>query len=147
MICSPYDSPCAAADYETEKAKLQHAFEQILPEKSGFENERRGILRHPISPDNFAGTKARSKSSAVEPAHGSESSCWDQTANRRLSQRSLLVRLGFKELDRTEKEPSLVVVVLFQYPHYPYEIGGAGAFMMRGSGGRKQVRFVALVHD
>ncbi|NLI55329.1 MAG: hypothetical protein GX417_13600 [Clostridiales bacterium] len=36
MICVN-DSPFATADYEAEKAKLQHTFEQILPEKSGFE--------------------------------------------------------------------------------------------------------------
>ncbi|NLI55328.1 MAG: hypothetical protein GX417_13595 [Clostridiales bacterium] len=103
----------------------------------------------PISPDNFAGTKARLDIEALCERRGMRriEFAGSNTANRRLSQRILLVRLGLKNWIALKKNVAPSSLVLFQYPHYPMKSAVLARFMMRWIRRRKQVRFVALVHD
>ena len=103
----------------------------------------------PISGGNLAGTKAREDIETLAQRRGMQPVRFngDSTAKRNVIKRIELIWQGvgnWMRLNRTVEPGSLV---LFQYPHYPMKSAGFARRMMRYIQRKKQVRFVALVHD
>lgn len=103
----------------------------------------------PVSPDNFAGTKARQDIEILAERRGMKRVVFwgGNTANRNIVKRVRLVRYGLENWFRLERTILPGAFVLFQYPHYPMKSAVLGHFMMRRIQRRKKVRFVAIVHD
>lgn len=103
----------------------------------------------PISPDNFAGTKARSDIEALAEQRGMQRIVFrgSNTANRNLIERMRLVWHGVLNWVCLERTVSPNSLVLFQYPHYPMKSAVLARYMMQRIQQKKQVRFIALVHD
>lgn len=103
----------------------------------------------PISPDNFAGTKARQDIERLAEQHGMRRLAFlgSSTANRKLFRRIGLILLGINNWLRLARRVEAHALVLFQYPHYPMKSAALALFMMRQIQRFKQVYFIALVHD
>jgi hypothetical protein len=103
----------------------------------------------PISPDNYAGTKARQDIELLAARRGMQriEFCGSNTANRNLFARVRLIWYGLKNWIMLEKAVEQEALVLFQYPHYPMKSAVLARLMMRRIHRKKQVRFIALVHD
>lgn len=103
----------------------------------------------PVSPDNFAGTKARQDIETLAERRGMKRIVFlgGNTANRNMAERVRLVRYGLGNWFRLERTVPPNAFVLFQYPHYPMKSAVLARFMTRRIRRRKKVRFVALVHD
>ncbi|HWQ98525.1 MAG TPA: glycosyltransferase [Clostridia bacterium] len=111
--------------------------------------KQRYYIATPITPDNFAGTKARRDIETLAERHAMRriEFLGGTTANRSLIKRVQLLLLGIRNwlhLFRTVAPGSLV---LFQYPHYPMKSAVLARHMMRIIQRTKQVTFAALVHD
>lgn len=103
----------------------------------------------PITPDNFAGTKARRDIETLAERRGMQriEFLGGTTANRSMLKRVQLLLLGVRNwmhLFRTVEPGSLV---LFQYPHYPMKSAVLARRMIPFIQRTKRVTFVALVHD
>lgn len=103
----------------------------------------------PISPDNFAGTKARLDIEALCERRGMRRFEFEgnNTSNRCLLQRIRLVWFGLKNWIVLKKTVDPSSLILFQYPHYPMKSAVLARLMMRWIQRSKRVRFAALVHD
>ncbi len=110
---------------------------------------QRYFISTPISPDNFAGTKARQDIELLAARRGMQRIEFrgSNTANRNLSARVRLIWHGLKNWIRLAKAVEPGALVLFQYPHYPMKSAVLARLMMRRIQRKKRVRFVALVHD
>ena len=110
---------------------------------------QRYYIATPISPDNFAGTKARRDIETLAESRGMQ--CIEfrgsNTANRSFSKRIALFWLGLSNWIHLGKVVAPDALVLFQYPHYPLKSAVLSRLMMRRIQRKKRVRFVALVHD
>lgn len=103
----------------------------------------------PISPDNFAGTKARRDIETLAERRGMRSIRFlgSNSANRSLGKRLQLIWFGLRNWMHLRKVVESGALVLFQYPHYPLKSAVLARYMMRRIQNSKHVRFVALVHD
>lgn len=111
--------------------------------------KKRYYIATPISPDNFAGTKARHDIEALADRRGMQriEFLGGTTANRSLLKRVQLMLLGIRNWLHLLKTVEPDSLVLFQYPHYPMKSALLAKRMMRLLQRTKRVKFVALVHD
>ena len=109
----------------------------------------RYYIATPISPNNFAGTKAREDIESLAESRGMQrfAFCGNTTANRNPVARIHLIWQGLINWIRLERVISPRALVLFQYPHYPLKSARLARIMLRRIQRKKHVRFVALVHD
>lgn len=110
---------------------------------------QRYYISTPISPDNFAGTKARRDIETLAERRGMQRIVFlgSNTANRNLLARIRLIWDGLRNWSRLAKAVEPGALVLFQYPHYPMKSAVLARAMMRRIQRQKQVHFIALVHD
>lgn len=109
----------------------------------------RYYIATPISPDNFAGTKARRDIETLAVRRGMQGIRFlgSSTADRSFGKRMQLIWLGLRNWLHLGRVVESSALVLFQYPHYPLKSAVLARYMMRRIQRKKQVRFVALIHD